>query len=147
MTRALMLLIAAAAVSSAAGASPCRDAVNAGYLGVTHSVGSNNCYLQYKTDWDKFSSISKCSNFTSVTGYDAATCDPLVFNFSKCSLQALKLLKPGNTLDDAAFQTLALNNQCSTDPNFAKAYPKCKSSTMKYLNFLRLFVCLKAAVP
>ncbi|XP_018021364.1 uncharacterized protein LOC108677623 [Hyalella azteca] len=146
MTRALMLLIAAAAASSAAGASPCRDAVNAGYLVVANTVGSNNCYLQYKKDWDKFSSNSKCANL-SVTAYDAATCDPILFNFYKCSLQAAKQLKPGNTFDDAAFQTIALNNQCSTDPNFAKAYPNCKSSTMKYLNFIRFCLCLYAAVP
>ncbi|XP_018016439.1 uncharacterized protein LOC108673162 [Hyalella azteca] len=147
MTRALMLLIAAAAASSAAGTSPCKMALEVGNQNIMWTSDAYNCYLQYQTDADKFSTNSKCTNYLSLTGYDAATCDPLVFNYIKCSLQAAKLLKPDNTLDDAAFQAIALNNQCSTDTNFAKAYPNCKSTTMKYLNVIRLFVCLGAAVP
>ncbi|XP_018016442.1 uncharacterized protein LOC108673165 [Hyalella azteca] len=145
MTRALMLLIAAAAASSAAGASPCKLAFSEGY----ESIGSNShtCYERYRTDVDKYLSNLKCATFTSLTGYDAATCDPIVFDFSKCSLQAAKLLKPDYTFDDEAFQTITLNNKCSADPNFAKAYSNCKTSTMQYLNVIRLFVCLGAAVP
>ncbi|XP_018016441.1 uncharacterized protein LOC108673164 [Hyalella azteca] len=146
MTRALMLLIAAAAAaSSAAGVSPCREAMAEGNDVI--ATASYTCYEQHRDDWDKFSSNSKCTNITSLTRYDAATCDPILFKYSKCSLQVTKLLKPNNTMDHKAFQTITLKNKCSTDANFAKAYPKCKRTTMKYLNVIRLFVCLKAAVP
>ncbi|XP_018016434.1 uncharacterized protein LOC108673158 [Hyalella azteca] len=145
MTRALMILIAAAAASSAAGASPCKTAMKEAYESINRNIHA--CYEQHRTEMDKFLSNIKCVSFTSLTGYDAATCDPLVSNFSKCSLQAVGLLKDDNTFDDEAFQTTTLNNKCSTDPNFSNAYSNCKTSTMKHLNINRLFVCLNAAVP
>ncbi|XP_018022315.1 uncharacterized protein LOC108678408 [Hyalella azteca] len=148
MTRALMLLIAAAAASSAAGASPCKGALMVAQSNVLYSTDARKCAVKDRIFMNNFNSINgKCYNFKNLTGYDAETCDPLQFNYSQCMLQAAKLLKPDNTFDYVAFETISLKNQCSTDTNFSKAYPNCKNSTMKYLNAIRLFVCLNAAVP
>ncbi|XP_047739535.1 uncharacterized protein LOC108674671 [Hyalella azteca] len=136
MKRALMFLIAAATVaSSAAGASLCRGALFLARQKILYSDDANKCARQDKTYASNFlASNGKCNNYESLTGYDAATCDPIHFNYSKCMLQPAKLLKPDNTFDYVAFETISLKNQCSTDTNFAKAYPNCKNSTMKYLN-------------
>ncbi|XP_018016435.2 uncharacterized protein LOC108673159 [Hyalella azteca] len=146
MTRALMLLIAAAAAAFAAELSPCKQELFTGYYSFDTGL-ADPCYVQNKADVDKFIETTVCSYMDKVTGYDAATCDPLFFNYMKCALKKRGLLNSNNTLKDKAFQTIALKNKCSTDTNFSKAYPKCKKSTMKYLNILRLFLCLYEAMP
>ncbi|XP_018019461.1 uncharacterized protein LOC108675915 [Hyalella azteca] len=108
------------------------------------NMEDEKCSLQYKTDTDKFSKL-RCYVFS--TQYDAANCDPLLFNGWLCALKKKGLLKSDNTLNDVAFQNISLRNKCSTDTNFSQAYPNCKSSTMKYLNILRLLFCLFRAVP
>ncbi|XP_018011673.1 uncharacterized protein LOC108668926 [Hyalella azteca] len=145
MTRALMLLIAAAVASSAAGESPCKIAFKAGVQLVV--AATKTCYLQHQTEYVKFSTTCPGINATLPTVNDAARCDPILFNFSKCLLQSAKLLKPDNTFDDVAFQTIALKNQCSTDTNFSKVYSNCKTAAMKYLNVLQFLTCIIAAMP
>ncbi|XP_047740239.1 uncharacterized protein LOC108674525 isoform X2 [Hyalella azteca] len=144
MTRALMLLIVAAAVSSAAGLS--NACIVAFWLRLNDlRAAINTCLLQYQSEMEKSVSNPKCNY--ELPAYDAATCDPFFYNFNKCVLKSKGLLKPNNTLDDVALQKVFLQNKCSNDANFAKAYPTCKSSTMQRLNFLRLEQCLLKAVP
>ncbi|XP_047740719.1 uncharacterized protein LOC125179252 [Hyalella azteca] len=141
MTRALMLLIVVAAASSAAvELSPCKLALKPAH---ENFANVESCKLQYKTELDKFISNTKCTHLP----YDVATCDPLLYNYSKCALKFIGVLKPDNTVDDVAFQKILLQNKCSKDTNFAKAYPTCKSSTMKYLNVVQFIECLDKAVP
>ncbi|XP_018008394.1 uncharacterized protein LOC108666093 [Hyalella azteca] len=140
MTRALMLLIVAAAASSAAGSSPCNEALWSAY---NKLAGLETCILQHKLDVDKYVSNVQCYKLPQ----DAATCDPLIYNYYKCAWKSNGVLKPDNTVDDVAFQKILLQNKCSKDTNFAKAYPTCKSSTMKYLNAMQFILCLDKAVP
>ncbi|XP_018024969.1 uncharacterized protein LOC108680606 [Hyalella azteca] len=143
MFRCLALLIVTAATVPAQASSACHGALDSGYT-LVMAGAQNACVQEYKAYSLSFFKIAKC---VSVDAYDAATCDPKQYASSKCLLAAAKLLKADNTLDDVAFKTIALKKKCNSDSKFAAAYPKCKNSTMKYLNFNRFFDCLRAAVP
>ncbi|XP_018018877.1 uncharacterized protein LOC108675383 [Hyalella azteca] len=110
MTRVLMLLIAAATASFAAGQSPCKIAFWAGTQ--FDMTALNNCVSQHKTEYEKFIASCPAINATLPTVNDAARCDPILSNFSKCLLRSAKLLKPDNTFDDVAFKTIALKKKC-----------------------------------
>ncbi|XP_018015101.1 uncharacterized protein LOC108672000 [Hyalella azteca] len=129
MTRVLMLLIAAATASFAAVQSPCKIAFWAGTP--FNMTAYTTCYQQHQTEYEKFIASCPAINATLPTVNDAARCDPILSNFSKCLLQSAKLLKPDNTFDDVAYQSIYLKNKCSTDPNFSKVYSKCKTATIK----------------
>ncbi|XP_018015520.1 uncharacterized protein LOC108672385 [Hyalella azteca] len=139
MSRGFVLFIVAAAAASAQAAdSACYSAL----LDASNAVGGtawSACSPQYSADLVKYLTYRNCAIFTE---QDAATCDSMIANYSKCGLKAAKLLKADNTFDDAAFKATTLQNKCSADAKFIAGYPTCVKSTMKYLNFLRLFNCL-----
>ncbi|XP_018020633.1 uncharacterized protein LOC108677000 [Hyalella azteca] len=137
MSRGLVLLIVAATTASAQAAiSACWSALPDFETTVVNAAYPV-CNSQYAADNAKYMANPKCNT---VYLYDAATCDPIAANYMKCALKAAKLLKADNTFDDAAFKAMLKN--CSADATFIAAYPTCKNSTMKYLNFDQLFRCL-----
>ncbi|XP_018024486.1 uncharacterized protein LOC108680214 isoform X1 [Hyalella azteca] len=148
MSRGLVLLIVATAAASAQAAySACYWAVNDAMKAVPTAAQLSACSSQCSAnaaDIQKFLANPNCS--MSADPYDAATCDPIIANCTKCVLKAAKLLKADNTFDETAFKATTLQNKCSADAKFKAAYPTCKNSTMKYLNLSRLFRCLFTAV-
>ncbi|XP_018007469.1 uncharacterized protein LOC108665245 [Hyalella azteca] len=151
MTRASMLLIVLliAAVSYAADKNPCRREVKAKVLELVRAM--EDCCIGYKLDMDKTTwnsySKRKCNIYDSLNNYDVAGCDPLPYWCAKCVLKSKKLLKPDDTLDDAAFQKNLLSNKCSSETSFENAYTNCKSSSMQRLNFLKFMACIVQAIP
>ncbi|XP_018024161.1 uncharacterized protein LOC108679929 [Hyalella azteca] len=143
MSRGLVLLIVAGAAASAQADSVCYSTLQEAFFAWTETAW-DACHLQYTAPDIDLATRGYCSVWSK--SYDVAKCDPLWANYSKCGLKAAKLLKADNTFDDAAFKATMLQNECSADAKFIAAYPTCKNSTMKYLNFGRLNVCLQKAL-
>ncbi|XP_018024487.1 uncharacterized protein LOC108680214 isoform X2 [Hyalella azteca] len=146
MSRGLVLLIVATAAASAQAAdSACYSALVDANRALSRTV-ETACLSLFTADvFAKYNANPNCSVMFA-NPYDVAACDPIIANISLCAVKAVKLLKADNTFDDAAFKATTLQNKCSADPKFIAAYPKCKNSTMKYLNVSRLFLCLMNAV-
>ncbi|XP_018016496.1 uncharacterized protein LOC108673216 [Hyalella azteca] len=100
------------------------------------------CYYKYITDFTRYVTTPGCWDSMQIEAYNAAVCDPIPFSYMKCVVQAAGLLNSDGSFNDAAFKTTTLQNKCSSDTAFSTAYQSCSNSTMKYMNYPRLFVCL-----
>ncbi|XP_018020123.1 uncharacterized protein LOC108676546, partial [Hyalella azteca] len=133
MNRGLLLLVVAATSVSAQGVlSPCGQAVYSEYNSQERATGT--CPIKYSTAIYSYNINPNCPWQEGSPPYNVEVCDPILFDFMKCRLNATGLLKADGSFNDAAFKKTTLQNKCSSDAKFSTAYQPCRDSTMKYLN-------------
>ncbi|XP_047738772.1 uncharacterized protein LOC125178613 isoform X3 [Hyalella azteca] len=110
---------------------------------LNNANAATTCPTKYRTATNSYYANPNCPWQEGSPPYNAEVCDPILFDFMKCQLNATGLLKADGSFDDAAFKKTTLQNKCSSDTKFPTAYKSCKDSTMKYLNYIRFLYCLK----
>ncbi|XP_018019497.1 uncharacterized protein LOC108675950 [Hyalella azteca] len=145
MNRGLLLLVVAAtSVSAQTVPSTCFLAFQSGINNMNNAVST--CPTKYRTATNSYYANPNCSRDYGSKPHNVEVCNPIVFDYNKCALKDVGLLKADGSFDDAAFKKTTLQNKCSSDIKFSTAYQPCRDSTMKYLNFARFLACLMRKV-